>query len=239
MDDTLHATASIPEQAVRPRTYLWGRPAMTPHFTEDIAAHELEICHDVGLYRHLKFCRHPVPYQNPTTIICSFQIFTTPGSLAIAGDMGTYVFARLEDMFRFFDSPDGRINPEYWSEKVTAQDVHCPVRSYSKARFTEIVLQDFEDRKYDFDPEQQPLLRAAIDAHVLQSPDIYYEDGAREVLREFNFWFQAYGSPKIEFTYSEGVTADWVFNDFSHHFLWCLEAIVFGIRRYREVTGHV
>lgn len=237
MDDTLHATASIPEQAVRPRTYLWGRPAMTPHFTEDIAAHELEVCHDEGLYRHLKFCKQPVPFARPTTIICAFQIFTTPGSLAIAGDMGTYVFARLEDMFRFFDSPDGRINPEYWSEKVTAQDVHCPIRSFSKTTFEQVVLQDFEDRKYMFDPADQILLREQIQENILYSPDTYHELGAREVLQSFEFSVQYPGRTRYVFDYDDA--QEWDFKDFSHHFLWCLEAIVFGIRRYRETTGHV
>ena len=43
------------------------------------------------------------------------------GSLIASGDVGTYVFSRLADMFEFFRSPmtsDGRlyINDSYWAE---------------------------------------------------------------------------------------------------------------------------
>ena len=237
--DTIHATASIPAQADRRAEgkHLWGRPSMTSQFTKDIARHEMTICHDDGLYRHLRFACQPVPYVEPCTSNRSFQLFTAPGTLGISGDMGTYIFARLQDMFRFFDAPAGRINPEYWSEKVTAQDVHCPIRTFSQEKFKEVVLQDFQDRKYAFEPAEQELLLSKLKRDVLGDPDTYHEVGAREALRNFVFYSKRPGEQRIEFDYSESWEMD--FNDFSYHFLWCLEAIVFGIARYRKVTGNV
>lgn len=230
MDDTLHATAFIPMQVDR-RAHSWGLQPMTSRFTEDTRNHQMQVCHDQGLYRHLLFTA-------PATPICSFQIFTTPGSLAIAGDMGTYVFARLEDMFRFFDAPSGRINPDYWSQKVTAQDVHCPVRKYSSARFRDVVLQDYHDRRYEFDPPVQERLLSRISFEILQSHSLEYEPDAREILQRFEFCFRpADGRPEVVFDYADADS--WDFKDYSHHFLWCLEAVVFGIARYREVTGNV
>lgn len=235
--DTLHTLAStLPIQRV-PRSYTWGQPGMTPKFTEDTKHHEMEICHDNGFYRHLSFACHPVPFAKPTTSNHSFSLVTSPWLLAICGDMGCYTFSRLEDMFRFFDSPAGRINPEYWSEKVTSQDVHCPVRSYSQDRFHQVVLQDFEDRKYEFDPADQEQLLGKINRDILQDAETYCEHGAWEALRGFNFYVQRPGLPRVTFDYSDSLEFD--FNDFNFHFLWCLEAIVFGIARYREVTGHV
>jgi hypothetical protein len=204
---------------------------MTPRFSEDTAHHELTILHDDGLYRHLKFCR-------PDTSICSFQLFTAPGTLGISGDMGTYIFARLEDMFRFFDAPAGRINPDYWSQKVTAQDVHCPVRMYSAAKFRDVLLQDYADRKYAFNPPEQERLLVRINFEILRSDSLYSEHAARELLHNFEFRYQAAdGRPTIIFDYAD--TDDWDLKDYGHHFLWCLEAIVFGIARYRKVTGNV
>lgn len=239
MDDTLHATASIPAQADRRAAgkHSWALSEMSSQFTKDVACHEMTICHDDGLYRHLEFACQPVPYAVPSTGDRSFQIFTAPGSLGISGDMGTYIFARLQDMFRFFEAPHGRINPGYWSEKVTAQDVHSPVKSFSEQKFREVVLQDYEDRKYLFDPAVQEHLLRQIGDHVLADPDICHEWGAREVLRSFEFYDQKPGQPRVVFDYSESWERD--FSDFNFHFLWCLEAIVFGIARYREVTGNV
>lgn len=207
-----------------------GRSVMLEQFTRDVQGHELEILHDEGLYRHLEFC-------DPATDNCSFQLFTAPGTLGISRGRGTYIFARLQDMFRFFDSPGGKINPAYWSEKVTAQDVHYPVRMYSEDRFKQVVLQDFEDRKYAFDPPDQERLRAYLTENVLQSPDIYCESGARDVLRPLQFSVSRPPLPSVVFDYSEFQDQD--FKDFSHSFLWSLEAVVWGIRRYRETTGHV
>lgn len=235
--DTLHTLAStLPIQRVL-RSYTWGQPGMTPKFLADTEHHEMQICLDHGLYRHLKFACQPAPFAYPTTSNHSFALLTCPGSLAITGDMGTYTFSRLEDMFRFFDSPAGRINPEYWSEKVTSQDVHSPVRLYSEAKFRQEVLQDFEDRKYEFDPADQIQLLAKINRDILQDPDIYHEHGAREALHAFNFYVQRPGEPRITFGYDN--TSELDFKDFSPHFLWCLEAIVFGIDRYRKATGNV
>jgi hypothetical protein len=201
---------------------------MTPRFTADVVDHEMDIRFDQGLYRHLCFLHQPIPYAAPLTLNCSFELFTAPGTLMISGDMGTYAFSRLTDMFRFFDAPSGRINPDYWSEKVIAQDVHSPVKSFSRTRFEQVVREDFDDRKYDFDPPLQDVLWSHIQQDILQSPDVCYESCAREALHAFSF---------ENFDYA--LSDEWNFDDFSHHFLWCLEAIVFGIGRYREVTHSV
>lgn len=83
-------------------------------FQKDTADHQMEVLLDQGLHRHLRFRR-------PRTSCYGFDIVTWPGHLAISGDMGSHVFARLPDMFEFFrtdgDRGDG-INPSYWAEKI-------------------------------------------------------------------------------------------------------------------------
>lgn len=69
-----------------------------------------------GLYRHYKFHDKNMPEN------CWFNITTWPYHLVISGDIGTYVFNRIEDMVHFFDG-DG-INPSYWAEKCTAQNTY-------------------------------------------------------------------------------------------------------------------
>lgn len=84
------------------------------HFPRDIAEHKLTVKHHDGLYRHLYFGR-------PGTGTMSFSITTWPGHLAYTGDMGDYVFCRLDDMLQFFRT-DRAPNYGYWAEKVVAQD---------------------------------------------------------------------------------------------------------------------
>lgn len=82
-----------------------------------------EIIHDAGLYRHLKCYK-------PGTGCMGFSITTWPGYLAISGDMGCYVFARIQDMFQFFRG-DG-INGSYWAEKVQAADKCDGLREFDE-----------------------------------------------------------------------------------------------------------
>ncbi len=81
-------------------------------FKKDVSEHQMNVIKNEGVYRHLTF-------QKPGTSVYYFEIITTPGLLTINGDMGTYVFSRLHDMFEFFGDKQG-INPSYWGEKLLA-----------------------------------------------------------------------------------------------------------------------
>ena len=70
-------------------------------FTSDIAQHQMQVIRDDGVSRHLRFKR-------PNTMCMHFDLLTWPGYLCYTGDMGTYVFRRLEDMFPFFRRGEDR-----------------------------------------------------------------------------------------------------------------------------------
>lgn len=90
-------------------------------FLKEVAAHRMTLIRDDGIYRHLRF-------RNPETIVGSFDLLTWPGHLCYTGDMGTFVFSRVRDMFDFFRrAPHARSGPidlRYWAEKCLAQDKH-------------------------------------------------------------------------------------------------------------------
>ena len=88
-------------------------------FVKHTEKHELKIIKDDGVYRHMRF-------GDPDTIIYSMHVTTWPGHLAVTGDMGTYLFSRIEDMFKFFRHD--RPNPQYWAEKCQASDERCGMR---------------------------------------------------------------------------------------------------------------
>lgn len=98
-------------------------------FERDTAEHQMTVRHDDGLYRHLR-C------QRPGSWTYGFDIVTWPGYLAVTGDMGDFTFARTADMFEFFRVDGGRINPDYWSEKLKG-----PGPAHS-------AVMDFDERAY-------------------------------------------------------------------------------------------
>ena len=63
-------------------------------FLIDTAFHRLEIIRDDGLYRHLRM-------QQPGTSCYYYDVITWPGYLTVTGDMGTWTFSRIADMFNF------------------------------------------------------------------------------------------------------------------------------------------
>ena len=62
-------------------------------FKSETKHHVMEIVHDDGLYRHLRF-------TNPKSDLYWFEITTTPGQLAFSGDGESFVFRLAPDMFR-------------------------------------------------------------------------------------------------------------------------------------------
>ena len=101
-------------------------------FKADVAQHEMTIELDQPPFRSIRFGR-------PGSSVYYFRITTWPGALCINGDMDTYVFERLKDMFEFFRSPDGEINLGYWSEKITATDRHGGHEEFDRQGFLEYV----------------------------------------------------------------------------------------------------
>lgn len=79
------------------------------HFSKKQYKMTIELDH--GVHRSIKFM-HENSHNG------YFRINTWPGHLCYSGDMGTFVFSRIDDMVYFFNG-DG-INPSYWSEKLQA-----------------------------------------------------------------------------------------------------------------------
>lgn len=106
-------------------------------FLKTVEGHQMTSLQECGLHRHFRF-------RNPQKSAYWFDLITWPGFLCVTGDCGSYVFSRVEDMFAFFreeQNPEGelQINPDYWSEKLEAQNcngVHAHgIRRWSPERF--------------------------------------------------------------------------------------------------------
>lgn len=179
---------------------------------KSLATHKLTIVKNDGLHRHLKFRR------SDNTIDQWFEIVTWPDVLTIHGDMGTYVFSRLEDMFQFFrEGKDHRINPSYWAEKVRATE-----------------SRGLRSGHYDF---SERLARNAVAREVKYLRDL---GASNEVCRDF-LDFVSYDSLEDHYqSVNEWEWDEFNVNDYweanlqehTYSFIWCLHAIVWGIQQF-------
>ena len=182
-------------------------------FLADVSMHEMTILIDQGVYRHIRFRR-------PNDGFHWFELVTWPGHLSIGGDMGTYVFSRTEDMFRFFRRDQLEINEGYWAEKVVASD-RVPVKEFR----VEAVRQWFRENLRSHLDGWSKTERRDIIQQVREFFD-YIDDLSEEEIR------RAIGDIDVDgdFVFHDMCEVD--FTQYTHHFLWCLHAVVWGIQQY-------
>lgn len=204
-------------------------------FLKDVATHQMYIQRDDGVYRHIRF-------KKPNSSSFSFNLVTYPGYLIFTGDMGCYVFSRLDDMFEFFRSDTGRINPQYWGEKLKAVDCSGTNKGsaveFSQARFTEVIkeyrlgwIKDAISNR-SLTKEERRELWEAVDEEVLDYVD---DDESANFYRanEFN-WSKGRFLPGTYPSYQFTDFWDHRFTDYTFHFLWCCHALAWGIQKYDQ-----
>lgn len=194
-------------------------PKEAARFAKDTTEHAMTILHNDGLYRHLRF-------KKPGTMFYYFDLITWPGHLTIAGDMGTYTFERVEDMFTFFRDA-GDINPQYWSEKIRAgTGTNGQIATeYSEELFKKHVTEHVADyvEYHDLDDAERDALIEAVRIQVLENGDTYTAQGAQACLDEFS-------DGKHFRIFSD--TWEWDLTDYTVQFLWCCFAIRWGISQF-------
>lgn len=198
---------------------------MKTKFMEDVKNHTMTIqADDPGIgYRRIIF-------SNDGSSIQRFELVTWPNYLCITGDMGTYIFYRTYDMFNFFRSPKLKINPDYWSQKLQADDIHDKHKGFSREIF-EARVWDFYDQSIEIyhDLEFVEDLRKCIQEEIIScSSD---ERSAYDAIAD---WPDNVSVPEdyediFQDFFDGGGT-----EDYSYRFIWCLYAIVWGINKYDE-----
>jgi hypothetical protein len=190
-------------------------------FRDDVASHQMTVLRDDGLYRHLRFA-------HPGTYCMSFDVVTWPGYLTYSGDMGCYVFTRIQDMFEFFRRDDpSKMDRGYWAEKCVGADKPDGVRRYSEDLFREAInsrFDDFVDAAALSDDERDDLWRA-IEDDVLPNGDNIHD--AIRAASNF-YWLDA------QHVRHEVFTNFWDcrLEDYTPRFVWCCYALPWAVARY-------
>lgn len=190
-------------------------------FLGDVKKHEMEIVRDDGIYRHIIFKR-------PESSNYRFDIHTWPWYLCITGDMGCWVFSRIEDMFYFFirdgmsfEEDRSVINTGYWEEKIqSVSKFGGPAREFSPELFKERVI-EYAEEYFEFDEEKKKECLEELEWSVLS----YIEDSHPQVLYE-KLWNFSFG----DFRFDEPPCAE----EYTFHYVWICYAIVWGILKYNE-----
>lgn len=146
-----------------------------------------------------------------------FNLITWPGYLCICGDCGSFVFRRLNDMFQFFRSHDGklRVNLSYWAEKAVGVDRSDGLKKYSADKFRAAIAEWLDDMEASQD------LRDAVDDDVLRYSDEGEHDAMRAALdfrHDGKHVFQDFWEVSIR--------------EWSFYFEWCCYAIAWGVCEY-------
>jgi len=186
-------------------------------FLKDVALHRITIEHNQGVFRHIKLAR-------PKSCAMSFYLTTWPGHLAISGDMGTFVFSRLADMFEFFRTQPCKdeklpINPSYWAEKCEAEDNRGQgLREFCADTLSRYCREALAEHFDDPDSLEAQECWAEIYKQVLSAES---EHEAHIALRDFEH-------EGFEFCDSW----EWNLKNYTWRFTWCCYAIAWGIQQY-------
>src|ERR1051326_8204576 len=92
-------------------------------FLRNVKAHEMTVLRDEGVDRHLRF-------KAPNTSNQYFDLITWRGSLCFTGDMGTFVFSRIPDMFEFFRDEQCNARCQQYVDDCYAQGYSLSVCSH-------------------------------------------------------------------------------------------------------------
>ncbi|WP_325086410.1 hypothetical protein [Acinetobacter johnsonii] len=192
-------------------------------FLKDVAHHQLTVNLDQGLFRDLTI-------QRPGCCEMHYHITTRPGYLMFTGDMGSFVFTRLADMFGFFRDKDGYdINPGYWEEKLEAVDSRGGAKGFSSDLAKEILIEHLQDHlegldsgRYDKDQSDTEEAKEAVE-HLIGLA----EDDKHDFYETLRNW---------DADDAGGLDMDcwweWDFSDHTYRYIWACFAIVHAIKLY-------
>lgn len=214
-------------------------------FLKDVAAHRMTVIRDEGLYRHLRF-------MDPETIVSYFDLITWPGHLCYTGDMGTYVFSRIQDMFMFFrrtpQEHGGPIDLRYWAEKCLSQDksgggitefdadlFSDEIRTQRRALFRRRLGLTKDERRDCWRSLDRVIaaagegehraFQAAFDWHFKYGKELLPSDPEYFELEHYHFHR---GRRDLELETSEFPPC----RSYTTRFRWCCQALAWGIEQY-------
>jgi hypothetical protein len=210
-------------------------------FLRDVADHVVEVIRNEGVNRHIRF-------RKPGTMCFHFDLITWPGYLCYTGDMGTYVFRRLEDMFQFFRTkpyanrdPLDQIDRRYWAEKLEATNKHGGHLEFDKDTFQREITEQRRKLFVEHGKDMAPVDRQEFWSS-LEDVKHAADEGEHRTFSEVQDWSFTYYKPRLHTTSKEPVRVYLSTDEFpscktyTYYFLWCCYALAWGIQQFDALT---
>jgi hypothetical protein len=195
------------------------------NFLKDVAEHRMIVIRDDGVNRHIRFAK-------PGTSCMHFDLITWPGYLCYTGDMGTYVFTRIEDMFEFFRRGDKRfgIDRRYWAEKCVSID-RDGIEEFDEERFNSqiigMLIEWLRENRHKTSKEERRDLWEAVMSEVLDADSD--SGGYRKKCAAHDFSHEI--NEEIGAFYFRDLF-ERSFTNYTVRFTWCCFALAWGIEQY-------
>ena len=201
----------------------------TEIFLKDVSNHEMQIICDQGNTRNIRF-------MAPGNSNMYFDLTTWSDHLCISGDMGTYVFQRTEDMFRFFRNKEGelRINTSYWHEKLQSNSIFEGAKEFSSELFDKEIKETFDD--YCKDNEVSDDFKESCWEEI--KDELLYPENEWDARSKIENWYPRYDEETENFAeHLREHFGETNLENYTYHFYWILHAIVWGIQKYDQFKG--
>jgi hypothetical protein len=201
-------------------------------FLKDVENHEMTIRHDDGVYRHIMF-------KKPESSCYLFEFITFPGGLLYRGDMGTFEFERVYDMFEFFRREDGGalgISPSYWAEKCQAspKERHGGIQEFKSKPVEDAIWRCWKEYFDECDYEET----VGIETEVALAVKERIKEAIEYIDTDFEWqWISAVANISFRGIDTHFDTSDLLEclscgYDYTCQFIWCCYALVWGIEKY-------
>lgn len=195
-------------------------------FLKDVVAHQMQIIRDDEVYRHLRFKR-------PNETAYYFDLITWPSHLCCTGDMGTFVFSRLNDMFGFFRSDGYRVNPKYWAGKLLADNLGQGHEEFDEDNFRRVIneyriswMRKMREAGLSRDDRRE--IWDAVECQVIGEID-NGKERAQIAAYDFHNRIDCH-----EFYFQDLWENN--FKQFTFDFIWCCYALVWDIEQYDKAN---
>jgi len=147
-----------------------------------------------------------------------FDLLTWPGYLCYTGDMGSFLFTRLDDMFQCFRGT--RQNLDYWQQKVVAAD-RDGTEEYSPDLFRNRIKERFDEFVDDMEITERDALWQKVE-NLVRYHSHHGVAIAYDAASKFEY--------KKHLVFPDFWEVDC--NEYTPRFKWCCHAIQWGIARY-------
>jgi len=158
--------------------------------------------------------------------------------------MGEYVFSRGSDMFEFFRGDREKPNYGYWAQKVQAEDRRDGVKGFTYEAFRETVLdickqqregliddEGLEEGERNEQLDHYDDWVRTIEAQLEECSDMTHETQANDLLDR---WIEDKDGCCYAMVFEDFWSYHSPIEEFSCRYMWCCNALVWGIAKYDE-----